>query len=781
MKKQKPSSSISDFLSGLPVFRVLPDTEIAAIANQLVEERQVKGTLLASQSKSAIDKVLIVKEGQLELFFEQDGEKSLKGLLTRGDIFGGISLLVNRGVSVRTVQVSDDAVLLTLPGEIFLDLCKRYDAFGQFFLEIFYERMLDKSYASSFEQGQVVSFLSTILPFSFLPEYELKSLSNALILERYKKDTLLFVQGSTIIDKLYIVKSGAIERYYEENGEKKLRGVLGEGDVYGGISMLVNHGLSVRSVYVREDTQFYTLAKERFEELCQTYDQFSEYFTDTFGKRMIDRSYAAIIKSGTESAAATSQFFNLRVQDIYHANLLSCLSHTSIQEAASAMSARGCSSIFIRDEQEKIIGVVTDNDFRKKVIAHGLDIQRPVSEIMSTPLYTIESEAMVSEALLAMMDTNLKHMGVTDVEGKVVGVLTNSDILSAQEQSPFFILREIASADTIDEIISKQRRVPRLIHNMINSGAKSRITTKLITKISDTILSKLIQFALKELGPVPTEFAFMVLGSEGRMEQTLKTDQDNAIIFAQGSGAKQAQIQAYFLQLGDKVCSWLDQAGYSFCKGEIMARNPQWCQPIAQWKSYFKKWIRVSTPKDLMEAAIFFDFRCAYGSTALVDELRLYLFEMLSGWTRFFRDLTVNALGFKPPIGFFRNFVLESKGQHRNQFNLKNAMTPIVDYARIYALFHNIAETNTQERLYHLYLRKILKPNDHNDLGQAYDYLMQQRLLVQIGNLENGESPENYMNPKKMARIEQTLLKEIFKRIEDAQSRLNLDFTGGIR
>jgi CBS domain-containing protein len=212
-----------------------------------------------------------------------------------------------------------------------------------------------------------------------------------------------------------------------------------------------------------------------------------------------------------------------------------------------------------------------------------------------------------------------------------------------------------------------------------------------------------------------------------------------------------------------------------------MARNPKWCQPLSQWKSCFKSWIRISSQQDLLDAAIFFDFRGAYGNMDLVDELRLYLFEMLKGWSRFFRDMTINALRFKPPIGFFRNFVLESKGQHRNKFDLKKAMTPIVDFARIYALYHNISETNTQERLYHLFLKKVLDENEYNELDQAYNYLMQQRLLCQINSLTKHRKPENHINPKKLSRIEQTSLKEIFKRIEGIQNRMDLNFTGGIR
>ncbi|MGD9248301.1 MAG: DUF294 nucleotidyltransferase-like domain-containing protein, partial [Desulfobacteraceae bacterium] len=398
----------------------------------------------------------------------------------------------------------------------------------------------------------------------------------------------------------------------------------------------------------------------------------------------------------------------------------------------------------------------------------------------SSPLNTIPSGAMISEALLEMLETNIKHLAVTDTHNQVVGVITNCDILSAQEQSPFFMLREITTATSLEGVLDQQRRLPRLIHNMISNGAKSMIITKLITSISDAILAKLIRFALDLHGPAPVEFAFMILGSEGRMEQTLKTDQDNAIVYADVDDSDAEKVHNYFLQLGETVCTWLDQAGYAFCNGDIMAKNPRWCQPVSKWKKYFYNWIRISTKEDQMQAAIFFDFRGAYGNMDMVDDLRLHLFKTLEGWSRFFKELTENALGFRPPLGFFKNFVVESKGKHRNEFNIKNAMTPVVDFARIYALDNNIADTNTQDRLYRLHLEKVLNQEVYHDLNQAYDYLMQQRLMCQITSIEKGESPDNYINPKKLSKIEQSLFRTIFKRIEGMQTKLKLKFTGSV-
>lgn len=780
MTSEKPlDKEMFDFISNARVFASLPKEELRNMCLDMARERYKKGFILCQQDETLLDNVYIIENGSLELYFDVKGKKTLRGTLTRGDVFGGIAILMNSGKSARTVMVKEDTTLLVLPKEKFIGISARHQPFYTFFVETFQDRMLDKSYAAIFQSSQLTHFLSGIVPFSLLPEEVLKEISKEFSIVHYSSGTRLFRQGRNKVEYLYVIQKGAVERYFEEGENKALRGVLGEGDLYGGISMLVNDGIAVRSISILENTYFYILPKAVFLKLCNEHATFAEYFTGAFGKRMMDKSYASIIKRDTGVADSQTPFFNLEVKDIYNKNILSCGEDAPIQQAASLMSERKCSSIFIKNTQDEYTGVVTDTDLRRKVISQAHDITAPIASIMSSPLHSVQMDSMVSEAMIEMMDTNLKHLAVRDRQSNVVGILTNRDILTAQEQSPFFVVREIVGASSLNEIVDKQQRIPRLIQNMLNSGAKTKTITRLISSISDAILEKLVGFALDELGPAPADFVFLIVGSEGRNEQTLKTDQDNAIIYADVTKPESGAAKAYFLEFGEKICTWLDTAGYDFCKGDVMAKNPKWCQPLSIWKRYFYSWIRVSTPKDLMQSNIFFDLRGGRGSNAMVDELRLFLFESLEGWTRFFRDLAVNALGFKPPLGFFRNFVVESKGEHRNKFDIKKSMTPIVDIARIYALNNNISETNTQERLYRLYLEKVFDEETYNDLDQAYSYLMHHRLSGQIKNILEGKKPDNYINPNKLSRMDQTMLKEIFKRIERMQTRLGLDFTGG--
>ncbi len=768
-----------DLLKQIPIFADLSEDELNRISENISEKEYKKGNIIAIQNKTPMESLLIQKSGKIELYFEENDDKRQRIVNKKGDMYGGLSILMNGGLSIRNVKAIEDSVFYLLPKNIFMDICRKHDKFYKYFAELFGTKMSDKSYAGFVALGQAYQFISDIMPFSFLPEKELEYVVSRLSPVRHPKDTVLFIQGESKIEHLYIIQRGSTERFYEENNQKKLRGVLGEGEVFGGISILLNNSIAVRSMVVNEDTNFYILPKENFLDLCERYPAFSEYFTDTFGKRMLDRSYASIIRKSILPGDETSQFFNQHTDNVCKRKAISCLDNISIQDAAKLMTKHRTSSVYVKNSREKYVGIVTDNDLRVKVLARGYDIKKPVSHIMSSPLHSISGRALVSEALLTMMNKNIKHLAVTDSEEKVVGTITNSDLLMAQCHSPIFLIREISAATCIDEIIDKHNQLPGMIKNLINSGAKAINVTRLITTISDAILKKILDFAIEKAGPAPVNFVFMIMGSEGRGEQTLKTDQDNAIVYQDVSDTMTEEVNEYFLALGDQVCTWLDAAGYDFCEGNVMAKNPKWCQPISVWKNYFNSWIHTANPENLLDASIFFDFRGGYGDMELITQLRDFLFSSLGGWAGFFRHLVENALYFRPPLGFFRNFVVESKGEHRDHFDIKSAMMPIVDFARIYALKNKIEETNTLERLHRLHIMKVLKWDEYNDIEKAYSFLMQLRFMRQVSTIMDEKTkPNNYINPKKLSRIEQTTLKEIFKRIEKFQTKMEFAFTG---
>ncbi|MFZ0610837.1 MAG: DUF294 nucleotidyltransferase-like domain-containing protein [Desulfobacterales bacterium] len=770
---------IYQYISGMPHFSFLPREERQKIATAAIEESHAKGTPYAVQGQTRVDSIFIVRKGSLALFDEKINGEKPTGHIKQGEVFGGITILLNAGISLRTAIVADDCTGYRVPEENFLDLCTRYKAFYEYFLENFSRNIFDTSLASIIESGQARNFLSRLPPFSVLPAAELDNIVTDLTMVHYPKDTVLFVQGRTRVGYLYILQKGSAERYYEEQNKKSMVERLGAGDIYGGISILLNDGISVRTMRVIEKSFFYLLPKQTFLEVCKRFEAFTEHFTDIFGRRMLEKSYASIIAKALQPQQEGLQFFNQPVASIYTRQPVFGSVDMTVQDAAQVMDQKKISSIFLKTPSGQCVGVLTEKDLALKVIAPGLDIRRPVKDVMSSPVRTIADQALIFEALMLMMKDDIRHLAVMDATDEVVGILSSRDLLSAQGQSPLFLLREITEADSMTQIIERNRRMPQLLRSLITSGARAQNLTRFITAVSDAILKKVMAFTLNELGPPPIPFVFMIMGSEGRHEQTLKTDQDNAIVYQDLGEQDEPAVRAYFLKFGEKACFLLDQAGFEYCTGGVMAQNPKWCQSLSTWKAYFSAWIHAAEPEDLLQASIFFDFRHGYGEASLIEALRKHLFASLEGWSGFFRHLTENALHFKPPIGFFRNFVVESKGQHRSALDIKSAMTPIVDFARIYALKHKIEETNTLERLSHLQLKKVITAPEYEEVEKAYTFLMQLRFVRQVtAVVDEKTAPDNYINPKKLTNIEQKMLKEIFKRVEKFQTKLEFEFTG---
>ncbi|MBI5380735.1 MAG: cache domain-containing protein [Opitutae bacterium] len=458
--------------------------------------------------------------------------------------------------------------------------------------------------------------------------------------------------------------------------------------------------------------------------------------------------------------------------------LLTCALDTPIHQAAAAMARAKTSAILVQGPSGEPIGIVTDHDLRNRVLAAAKNPAQPVSAIMTAPLVRIADRALLFEAARVMQEQHVQHLVVTDEQGATRGVLTGTEILHAQRHAIGALLGEIQEAKTPEELKDCRSKLPVFIKALLESGARVESITRIMTTVSDAILGRLIALAEAELGPPPARYAFVALGSEAREEQTLATDQDNAIIFADVPPERSEAVQAYFLQLGEKVCGWLDLIGYRRCRGEVMACNRKWCQPLARWREYFAECVTAARPQDLLDVNVFFDFRCAHGESDHVARLREHLHGLLEGEGKntFFFHLAQSTLQFRPPRGFFGNIQLEAAGEHAAAFNIKAAIIPLVNFARIYALQNRLPETNTLERLHRLRDRELLLPSSHDELVQAYTALMQMRLTHQAAQWHRGVPPDNHLDLEELTQLERSVLKKVFADITVFQARMQTDF-----
>jgi CBS domain-containing protein len=427
------------------------------------------------------------------------------------------------------------------------------------------------------------------------------------------------------------------------------------------------------------------------------------------------------------------------------------------------------------------VGIVTDHDIRERVVAPGVDLHAPVYKIMSAPIATIPDKSPIFDALLLMEEKDIQHLAVADETGGIVSVVHKKDLVQFHRYGSVTLVREIARAGTAGEVVRCCRRTHDLVRALLGCGAHPHSITRTIASICDAATERLAALAESELGAPPAPYVVLALGSQGRQEQTLFTDQDNAILYELPDGQPEDPgCTGYFVEMGKRLCGHLDQAGYPFCLGNVMAQNPKWVKPLAAWKGYFAEWLRRTEPQDLLELSIFFDFRAVHGEARLAHELRRCLHQELAGAQAFFPHFAQNALLFKPPYWLFgRILVTGAGGDQAGLLNLKDAMMPMVSFARLYALRHRVDETHTLDRVNALVLKNILSPENREEFASVYDSLMRLRLRRQVEAIRSGQPPDNIINPRKLTQVDEILLKQAFSRITAIQKRISYDFLGG--
>ncbi|TVR59876.1 MAG: CBS domain-containing protein [Spirochaetaceae bacterium] len=455
----------------------------------------------------------------------------------------------------------------------------------------------------------------------------------------------------------------------------------------------------------------------------------------------------------------------------------SCTLDTPVDEAVRIMTREGVDGLTILSPSGDLVGIVTDHDVRERVVAAQLDVHRPVSRIMTSPVVTIYESSPVFEAMMLEREHGVGRLAVIDAGEKLVGMIKSARAVQPDRYSVVVLTQQIGRSRSIEELIECREKLPFLISSLLESGALARNICHVTTTVSDAITERLISLVVDEIGPPPCRFAFVALGSEARREQTLATDQDNALLY-QDSTSDPDSAAEYFLELGERVCDGLAKVGYAYCKGENMAKNPLWNRPLAQWKRYFTEWIAEPDDKALAHCNVFFDRRCVFGDSSLVHELWNEVGASLAEHPAFFAYMARNTLQYKPPIGMFGRIVTGSAGEPRNAFNIKEAMLPIVNFARLYALQHELEDTNTFDRLERLDETGVLHGDNRHAIEQAYGRLMQLRFRHQVHLIESGRPADNSIDLGTLTQIDIGMLKHTFSQISVIQKKVTFEFHG---
>jgi len=450
---------------------------------------------------------------------------------------------------------------------------------------------------------------------------------------------------------------------------------------------------------------------------------------------------------------------------------------TPVRDALEQMNALRIGSVIVVDEASRPRGILTFSDVLGRIVlaAEG-DLWRPVEEVMTTRVHTLSAEASAYEAVLLMARRNIRYVCVTEADGRLLGVVSRGDLHSAQRLASEDVVNAVLSARDIASLANAAQAVRHFSHRLVGQGLGAEQAIQWISSLNELVSLQAIELVAAQHSLPEVPWCWLALGSEGRFEQTLATDQDNGLIFEAADAKEAAALRPRFLAFATAVNAALAECGFPLCRGEIMAGNPQWCLSASEWRSRFSAWITEGEPAALLKASIFFDFRALHGEARLADELRSWLTERAQGAAIFLRLMAANALQCRPPLGWFARFQLERGGEHAGTLELKmHGIRPYVDAARLFALGQGLRATNTVQRLREAGAHPSFEGEDMAAVIDGFHFIQLLRLRNQQGEQRYG-SPNRLDPHRDLNHLQRRVLRHAFAQAQRLQERLQLDY-----
>ncbi len=616
-----------------------------------------------------------------------------------------------------------------------------------------------------------VEHLSRFVPFDGMAREDLHWLAERLKLAYYGKGEVLLAPAAGAVEKLFIVKQGVVSG---EQGDGVAWLEIHEGEAFP-IGALLARSPAASTFKARGDLFTYELAAADFHELVKRSRPF-QYFCTQRLAALLEKSQRGT-QASYANATAEQQSPRSPLAGIARRKPVTCAPDTPLRAALETLRTCGISSIVVV-EGEAAVGVFTVRDLIGRVILPGIDLATPMRAVMTPDPIALPSTAHAYEAALVMARHGFRHVLVADA-GKLVGVVSEKDLFSLQRVGVTQISAGIRGAADSGQLRHAAADIQQLGHNMMAQGVAVEQLTQILSTLNDLLTQRIIELECARVGDCRHSFCWLAFGSEGRLEQTLATDQDNGIIFLPNAGESAEQARPRLLALAERINRALADNGFPLCHGEIMAMNPKWCLALEEWQATFTRWIEAGDPEALLHASIFFDFRAIHGQLGLADTLRAWLLDKTAANPRFLHQMAANAQRNRPPLGLVRDFVVAEAGEHAHTLDLKlNGATPFVDAARIFALATGVAATGTAARLRAAASRLNLSGAEVEAWLSSFHFIQMLRLRGQHAQNEAGRDMDNRVDPDSLNDLDRRILKESFRQARKLQSRMALDYPG---
>lgn len=625
---------------------------------------------------------------------------------------------------------------------------------------------------------RVSDFLKRFPPFNMIEAKSLLKIATQVDIIYLEKGDSLFNKGDGFHDHFYIVRDGAINLYHNNDTEKNIVGISDAGDIFGVRPLITQENYKLTAT-ANEESIIYAVPVEIFKSVTHNNVKVYKYLITAFASNTYD-PYTA-----EENGKIFVDYLPNTSQDIanfqtanYTKSPITCYENSSLKDAAFKMCEHKIGCIIVINIEKHPVGIVTNSDIKNKIATGKFPISTPVTNIMSSPVITDKRDVTVANAQLQMIQHSIGHLCITKdgtANSKLIGILTHHDILVTLGNSPSVILKEIKRAKRNKTLRSARLKANTLLKSYLEQHIPISHIITIISKINDAVNVRAIELAIKKMGvEPPVAFSWMAIGSQGRKEQLLFTDQDNALIFANVDEGDYKQTQAYFLELARLVTKALNKIGFEYCEADMMASNSEWCKSVSEWQAQFKDWIFNPNEKAILLSSIFFDYTHIYGDKTLVDTLTDTIYESVENTTVFFRFLAKDALKSPPPLGFFKQFLVEQNGDQKDLFNIKSkALMPLIDAARILTLSKQVKDVNsTYERFEKL---AEFEPNN-KELFDSCSYAFKALLKFRTKQGLLHDSSGKFIELASLTKEEKLKLKRCFKPINEIQESLKFRF-----
>ena len=620
-----------------------------------------------------------------------------------------------------------------------------------------------------------MEFLRKHPPFNQMEQVHLAYLVEHCQLRFYAEGECILSPEDGPVEHFYIIKQGRVHgqrpHTAKRGSETTFEVIVGECFP---MAALMGERATRTAHLAAEDTFCLLLGKPAFAKLVSISDEFREFAmrgVSSLLDQVNQQAQLRAVESLGEQYSLETRIGALAIHEP-----VCCAPTMPLNQAVSLMHGRNVGSVVVVDEGMQPQGIFTLRDLRRLVSDGIADLSLPIVQVMTPSPFGLPPDATAFDAAIAMTERRIAHVCVVN-NGRLCGVISERDLFSLQRVDLVHLAQTILHAERVERLVAIRERIRQLVDNMLAHGASSTQITHIITLLNDHTVRRVIELAIQDVGDPGVPFTWLCFGSEGRSEQTLHTDQDNGILFEAQDTAEAAHIRGRLLPLAERINNDLDTCGFTLCKGNIMASNPQLCLSRQEWARRFASFIRDSTPENLLGSTIFFDLRVVWGPTDGCDKLREQFLEDIHENRLFQRMMAENAMRHRPPVGRFRDFVVTRKGDGKATLDLKvQGLTPFVDGARLLALSHGVAACNTLERLRQLVEKQVIEKKDGAAYEEAYHFIQQTRMQQHQEQARAGLPYSNRLDPDTLNHLDRRILRESFRQAQRLQSSLAMRY-----